>query len=70
MNDGIDALRQRATAAGISLRAFPPEPTTCCGRGCAGCVWEGYHAAVAYWYEDAELALASCHNEIDRPRLG
>ena len=27
---------------GVALRTPPPEPTTCCGRGCNGCVWEGF----------------------------
>jgi hypothetical protein len=29
----------------------------CCGRGCNGCVWEGYFAAVAYWRDEALLIL-------------
>ena len=41
------------------LRAPPPEPTACCGRGCNGCVWEGYYAALAGWREDALALLAS-----------
>nr|WP_222622817.1 oxidoreductase-like domain-containing protein [Ramlibacter cellulosilyticus] len=43
---------------GISFRAPPPEPTTCCGRGCSGCVWEGWYAAAGWWCEDAEAVLS------------
>jgi len=52
-------LQRRADAAGVALRPPPPPPTTCCGRGCNGCVWEGYYAALDYWCQDAELALAT-----------
>ncbi|MDH4376044.1 MAG: oxidoreductase-like domain-containing protein [Ramlibacter sp.] len=43
--------------ANLSLREPPPEPTSCCGRGCSGCVWESYFYAVAWWLEDAADAL-------------
>lgn len=51
------ALEQRARELGVTLRPPPPEPTACCGRGCNGCVWEGYHAAATFWREDALLAI-------------
>jgi hypothetical protein len=47
----------RALAQGAALRPPPPEPTSCCGRGCNGCVWEGYLAAASFWHEDAMQAL-------------
>ena len=51
-------LQARAQACGVALRQPPPEPTSCCGRGCNGCVWEGYLAAADYWREEALLQLA------------
>jgi len=46
-----------AQARGVQLRDPPPEPTTCCGRGCHGCVWEGWYGAVTFWCEDATERL-------------
>lgn len=51
------ALQQALHAAGVSMRSPPPEPPACCGRGCQGCVWEGFLAAAAYWREEALLRL-------------
>ncbi|KRH98640.1 oxidoreductase [Curvibacter sp. PAE-UM] len=51
------ALQQRALVAGVTLRKPPPLPTGCCGRGCNGCVWEGFHEAAAYWQAEAEQVL-------------
>lgn len=45
--------------AGQTHRSPPPEPTTCCERGCSGCVWEGYYSALAFWREDAIALLAT-----------
>ena len=58
VREGIARFQERLQAAGHSFREPPPEPTSCCGRGCNGCVWEGYDAALAWWYEDA-MALLS-----------
>ena len=41
----------------LAMRVPPPEPTTCCGRGCNGCVWEGFLSAAEYWREDLLAAL-------------
>ena len=53
----FQSLQQRAAGMGITLRNPPPEPTTCCGRGCNGCVWEGFLDAAEYWRQEALLQL-------------
>jgi hypothetical protein len=53
----IQHYQRRAVAAGIRLREPPPEPTGCCGRGCNGCLWEGWFSAVAYWCDEAVAAM-------------
>ena len=55
----FEALQQQARAHSVLLRAPPPEPTTCCGRGCNGCVWEGYLDAAEYWRQEALLQIDS-----------
>ncbi len=52
------AVQGFAAERAVALRQPPPAPTTCCGRGCNGCVWEGYFDAVNYWLEEAQLVLA------------
>ncbi len=56
--DVFSALQQQALLQGVAMREPPQEPDTCCGRGCNGCVWEGYFAAANYWREEALLLLS------------
>ncbi|TNF61477.1 MAG: oxidoreductase [Burkholderiales bacterium] len=47
------ARRERGLDLDAALRVPPPEPTGCCGRGCNGCVWEGFYEALDRWRTDA-----------------
>ena len=51
------AVQAIAAQLGLSLRAPPPWPTTCGGRGCGTCVWESYYYALDWWREDALEAV-------------
>lgn len=53
----VTAIEQRLAATGVKHRPSPPVPEACCGRGCHGCVWEGYYQALGYWQEDARELL-------------
>jgi hypothetical protein len=53
----FQGLQGLARQQGVTLRQPPTEPTTCCGRGCNGCVWEGYFEATVYWRDEAGLLL-------------
>ena len=51
----------------------PPEPTTCCGRGCEGCVWISYFEALNRWENlfggpDIDIDWVKS-NEMDSPAM-
>ncbi|QHI97080.1 oxidoreductase [Xylophilus rhododendri] len=52
-----ELLARLQTKGIVDFRPPPPEPTTCCGRGCNGCVWEGFFNAFVYWRDEALLLL-------------
>lgn len=54
----IDDLGTQLAQRDIFFRDPPEEPTSCCGRGCNGCVWEGYLNAVGYWCAQVRMILA------------
>lgn len=51
------AQREHGIDLDTALRPPPPEPSTCCERGCNGCVWEGYYTALQCWRVDALATL-------------
>lgn len=55
----VEIVRTRAREAGVDAGEPPPQPTSCCGRGCIGCVWEGYYTALAWWRDEAVARWAS-----------
>lgn len=54
----MEALHAALEERDIFFRDQPEAPTTCCGRGCNGCVWEGYLFASAYWCHQARTLIA------------
>ena len=50
--------QSRGIDLNTTLRAAPPAPISCCGRGCDGCVWTGYFAALRQWRDDACALLS------------
>jgi Oxidoreductase-like protein, N-terminal len=63
----VAAVQAEAARAGVVWRSPPPEPDTCCGRGCNGCVWEGYFTALAWWREQALQALSAAGGSAGAP---
>ena len=55
----VAAIEAALAARGLHLRPPPPVPTTCCGRGCNGCVWAGYYTALLYWRDCAGALMAA-----------
>ena len=54
----FSSLQALASQRQLLLREPPAAPTTCCGRGCHGCVWEGFYTALDGWRSDALALLA------------
>ena len=67
VRDRIAGMQNALRIAGHGFRAPPPEPTTCCGRGCNGCVWEGYETALAWWFEEAQAVPGVVNSNLFAP---
>ena len=50
----IAAVRVKASGREIPEPPEEPLPESCCGRGCEGCVFVTYYAALDAWRRDAE----------------
>ena len=59
----VSEIEALLSARSLSLRPPPPVPTTCCGRGCNGCVWQGYFEALQYWRDQARELLRPCASQ-------
>ncbi|WP_365680422.1 oxidoreductase-like domain-containing protein [Propionivibrio sp.] len=53
----VSEIEALLAARRLSMRQPPPVPNTCCGRGCNGCVWQGYFEALSYWRDQASELL-------------
>lgn len=53
----VSQIEALLSARRLIQRPPPPVPTTCCGRGCNGCVWQGYFEALRYWRDQARELL-------------
>ena len=50
---GLASRQSGITDLNATMRPPPPEPSTCCGHGCNGCVWEAFYQALHHWRVDA-----------------
>lgn len=66
-NDSSSALR---TVKVVPGKGSPPDPpTTCCGTGCANCVWIVYAEELREYYKDGGEQAKKAIEKIDDPSL-
>lgn len=53
----FDLLRCLAHQIEVELKPTPSEPTSCCGKGCEGCVWIAFFEAAERWRQSVISAL-------------